>query len=97
MAHNTQESLDMTEKVYRVPIADVTAVRVVCGRCGDVIETSPARVGRATTDKNCRSCGEEIESESPRGRPLSLLATALRELQESENLRVELVVKPPNF
>jgi hypothetical protein len=94
---------DKVEKAYRLPINEIRAVRVRCGKCEIVFEMSieclstPAdskSSGDALVGKEikCPKCDKEIRTSFPLSDPLYMLARAIKGLRDKN---IELVVPVP--
>jgi hypothetical protein len=91
------------EKAYRLPINDIRAVRVRCGKCEIVFEmtieclatpaeakgSNDALVGK---EIRCPKCDKEIRTNSPLLDPLYMLARGIKGLRDKN---IELVVPVP--
>ena len=91
------------EKAYRLPINEIRAIRVRCGKCEIVFEMTieclstpaDARGGNdALVGKEirCPKCDKEIRTSSPLLDPLYMLARAIKGLRDRN---VEIVVPVP--
>jgi formate dehydrogenase maturation protein FdhE len=89
----------MSEKVMRVPVSELTLVRVRCLQCkhDGVIEIPLAQARRAYRDKTCPFCQEYYVAKDETDY-LDVLADAvagLLELQKKKKLAVEFVLPAP--
>lgn len=86
----------MVEALYRVPLADVLKVRLVCRRCGTAVEYPVDKVERATDKRPCPGCNNDLRPAGPdRDDSLYQLAAAVRDLRKSTLVAIEFVIPGP--
>jgi hypothetical protein len=80
-------------KMVRIPIADLTVVRITCKHCNACFEVPIADVAKRFRSGDCPFCTETIFRGQERNKPIEQIAYVLSELAGDQKLsEVEFVV-----
>lgn len=83
----------MSEHIIRFLLSEIKTVRVVCKKCGAVIETPIEKAGDAlASGRRCRFCNNDLgDPNHPNSDPLRGLAAVAESLTSMENVEVHFV------
>ncbi len=83
----------MSEKLFKFLLSELSTVRIICGSCGVVTETSIDKLESVFKGGQCPSCKASISPplENIEAGALGKLSQAIR-LLGKENLKVEFVL-----
>jgi hypothetical protein len=87
----------VAEKIYKLPIADISRIRITCNKCKISSEAvSPKELAGFMVQGMCPHCQALLyETQSGRADPMTQLATALERLGELQTATVEFVISDP--
>lgn len=83
----------MNDQILRINLSELTTIRVKCGSCGVVVESSIESSGPLFSDPNCKHCGELLFLTDGSISQIERLSTAIRLLvKDKERSDIEFVI-----
>jgi hypothetical protein len=91
------ECLMVAEKIYRLPLADISRIRITCHNCKISSEAaSPSKLSGVMPYGQCPHCKATLyETQAMRNDPMAKLGEAMDRLVELQGLTIEFVIPDP--